>query len=460
MDLNIPILLGALTLVAFGARMWRVAVIAALLVNIVEGALRKWLFPEFGQAIYFGKDLLLLGAYAGFYGPRLVKRRALLVSHPANGLLALLGLLAVLQLANPLLPNLAVGLFGLRAYLIYVPLMYLAPHVFRDTQALRRCWTWYLILALVPLLLGIIQFWSPADSGLNRYAAEDELAPGVAVFGSTAKPRIIGTFAYITGYTTYLTLIFLMGVSWVIFERRKGAPWWLYGVLALALANLVMTGSRGPFLILGASAVVLFALAWLARGRPVRRVVSTACVSLPILCLVVAGLFPEAVTAFAERVEGTEDLGGRLVGTIANPVWALSAAGVAGYGVGNTHQARVFLTSGEISDTLPPPAEGEWERIILEIGPLGFVLVLLTRILVAVRLWRTFSAFRGTELEPYLAFALVFSLVSIPANLVFNHTASVFYWFLAGFGLMAVEPAPRRIQVPARPHWEQRQHAR
>jgi hypothetical protein len=418
---------------------------------VFEGALRKWVLPDLGHWIYFAKDFLLLGAYVGFWGPKIVQHRRLLVSHPANGLLALLTVVVAVQLANPSLPNLGVGLFGIKAYLMYVPLMYLVPEVFRDVRALRKCWAGYLIVAFIPLLIGIVQFWSPPDSVLNRYAAEDELAPGVAVFGSMAKARITGTFSYITGHGSYLTLIVLMALSWVVFERRRGVPRWLYGVLALAVANLLMTGSRGPFLVLGGAAVALFALALRVGLGQVRRAVLTACVALPLIGLLVSGLFPEARTAFLERAQETEDLTERLVGTFSNPLWALGEAGVVGHGVGSTHQARVFLMPGEISDTLPPPAEGEWERIILEIGPFGFVLVLLTRIFVAVRLWRTFRAVQGTELQPYLAAALVFALVSIPANLVFNHTASVFYWFLAGFGLVAGELSPRRVQAVTQP---------
>jgi hypothetical protein len=230
-------------------------------------------------------------------------------------------------------------------------------------------------------------------------------------------------------------------------------------VLALAVANLLMTGSRGPFLVLGGAAVALFALAVGAGLGHVRRAVLTACVALPLIGLLVSGLFPEARTAFLERAQETEDLTERLVGIVSNPLWALGEAGVVGYGVGSTHQARVFLMPGEISDTLPPPAEGEWERIILEIGPIGFALVLLTRIFVAVRLWRTFRAAQGTQLQPYLATALVFALVSIPSNLVFNHTASVFYWFLAGFGLVPGKLSPRRVQAAAQPYVARHEYA-
>src|SRR2546425_691227 len=166
-SLNVPALLVVLALFALGVARWRVALLTALIIAVFEGALRKWVFPEAGQWIYFAKDFLILGAYVGFFGPRVIQHSALLVSHPANALLATLGLVAVLQLANPFLPTLGVGLFGVKAYLMYVPLMYLVHAVFRDVQVLQRCWTCYLILALVPLLLGIIQFWLPADSVLN-----------------------------------------------------------------------------------------------------------------------------------------------------------------------------------------------------------------------------------------------------------------------------------------------------
>ena len=55
-------LMGAVALLVLGALKWRVAVIIALILAAFEGALRKWVLPEFGQLLYFAKDLLLIGA--------------------------------------------------------------------------------------------------------------------------------------------------------------------------------------------------------------------------------------------------------------------------------------------------------------------------------------------------------------------------------------------------------------
>ena len=447
---SLVLLIGAVALLVLGALKWRVAVISALILAVFEGALRKWVLPEFGQWIYFAKDLLLIGAYVGFWRPRGVRRQSQSLWHPANGLLVAFSVLAVLELANPLQPSLMLGLFGIKAYLIYVPLMYMVPFIFADVQELRKFWYWYLILAVIPLILGVIQFGAPADSVLNRYAWNDEVASGIATFSSSPRVRITGTFSYMAGYTTYLMLIFLMATSSAVSEDRKQVRYALYGVLGLLLVNLLMTGSRGPLLTLGASLVILLALTWHSRSFIRRHVIVAVCVALPLVGLLASHLFPEALTAFQERTQQNEDVQGRLADLLYNPIWALAEAGPFGYGLGSTHQARRFVISGDTDDNLPPEAEGEWERIVLEAGPVGFALVLLTRISVARQLWRALQASQGMQNQPFLIVAFLFSLLSIPGNLVFNHTASIFYWFLAGFGLMTNEGAPLRVAQTTR----------
>lgn len=420
----------------FGALRWRHAVMGAMVLVVFEGALRKWVFQEEQQMVYMVKDILLLGAYAGFFVPRLQRRKRLIEHHPANVPLILLAAVAVLQLANPALQNLWVGLFGLKAYLLYVPLLYLVPAAFPNVWRFRRFCLGYLAMALLPMALGVVQFGSPPDSALNRYAWTDELAPGVALFGSDGgQARITGTFSYISGYTAYLTLIVLFALALLVFEREKRLRLGLYGLLALVLANLLMTGSRGPFLVLGAAALALFLLAAQAGVRGAARAALFLCVSLPLVAFLAWSAFPEAYREFFERVRQNDDVAERIWGVVENPVWAFDEAGLLGYGIGSTHQAAAFLNSTD-SGGAPPPAEGEWERIILEIGALGFALVLLARLLVSYRLWVALCAAAGTELKPFLVAAFLFSLISLPGNLIFNHTAHLFYWFLAGFALI------------------------
>ena len=46
---------------------WRQCVKTALFILIIEGALRKWVWPEYGYYIFFLKDFVLLVAYIKFY---------------------------------------------------------------------------------------------------------------------------------------------------------------------------------------------------------------------------------------------------------------------------------------------------------------------------------------------------------------------------------------------------------
>jgi hypothetical protein len=449
-------------LFTLGMRQWREAIPAALVLAVFEGALRKWVLPDYGQFIYLTKDILLLGAYAGFFLPRVLRHQPLALRHPATRPLVLLGLVAMLELANPLLPNLAIGLFGLKAYLVYAPLLYLVPHAFPETSGLRRFLMTFVLLAFVPLALGIVQFWAPPDSVLNRYAWEEEPL-GIATFGESGKVRITGTFSYNAGHGNYLTLIALVGVALMGVERGRRQRLTIGAVLALTVANLFMTGSRGPFLVLG---VTVPALLVLAGFTPRRLTLARAAVpGVAVLATVVlaVNLFPDAVAAFRERVEANEDVPDRVLGIVREPLWALGEAGAIGYGIGTTHQAAVFLGGG---GTEVPPAEGEWERIILEVGPVGFVLVILTRLFVIARTWQ---AWRGTpegDSRALLAAALMFVLLSFPGNIVFNHTAAIFYWFMAGVALVPGGSPVRRLQVDSERHprpfsrpWSRQSHS-
>src|SRR5213083_2540521 len=99
MSLELAVLgavLGA-ALFTLGMRRWREAIPAALFIPVFVGAVRKWAFPDYGQFIYLAKDVLLLGAYAGFFLPRVLRHQALAPRHPVTMPLLLFGIVAVFE---------------------------------------------------------------------------------------------------------------------------------------------------------------------------------------------------------------------------------------------------------------------------------------------------------------------------------------------------------------------------
>lgn len=418
-----------------GILRWRLAVLAALILAVGEGVVRKWVFPDQQQYVYFVKDALLLGAYVRYFSARLLRHQRLIPAHPANPALGCLAVLVALQAANLELPTPLVGLFGIRAYLMYVPLAYVVPALFPDTGALRRFWVWYLLLGLAPMALGPLQFNSPLDSELNRYSWSEEPNARPATFGTLDDPiRITGTFSFISGYTTYLLVILVVGISVWLFARRVRTRAALFGYLTLAAINLMMTGSRGPFLILAGALPLLILIAAQLRGSRAARAALAAMILIPVLATFLPVMFSEGVgSVFIGRVRQRDSVIDRAIEPLRGFLDTAEVAGAFGYGTGSTHQANAFLAPD--ARGIAPPAEDEWQRIVLELGPLGLALTLIIRILVAARLWKALRSTDDTG-RPFIAAALIFVLAHIPGSLVFNHTAALFYWFMAGFALI------------------------
>src|SRR3954471_3408800 len=84
---------------------WKQALQVALVLVILEGAIRKWLFPGAQDLVYFAKDAILLGVYAGFLRSR-ERVRYRPPSLPALRIALVAGAgLGLLEIFNPSLPN-------------------------------------------------------------------------------------------------------------------------------------------------------------------------------------------------------------------------------------------------------------------------------------------------------------------------------------------------------------------
>src|SRR5262245_33839698 len=76
MNLGIAIF-GAVILLVISSWNWRRAVKTALVLAVIEGAIRKWVLPQASDLVYFLKDIILLGAYARYFIYENKSKRAL-----------------------------------------------------------------------------------------------------------------------------------------------------------------------------------------------------------------------------------------------------------------------------------------------------------------------------------------------------------------------------------------------
>jgi hypothetical protein len=482
-------LLVATGVVVVAALDWRRAVKAALVLVVLEGAIRKWLLPQASDLVYFLKDIVLLGAYVRFYaleggGATLAAGRAGVGGGgqgrrpmPVAGVGGLKGLLVLaagligLQALNVRQGSVLVGAFGVKAYLWYVPLCFLLRDLFRTPGELLSFLRGYVLLAVPVCLLGAAQFEAPIHSPLNTYVATGD----VSGFGEENRARITGTFSYISGHATYLTVCLALVAPLLVggaacsvragatgkipvplrrragkrpvplampAARRRGLPAWGWrliwtGAAVLLVGNMFMTGSRGPVL-----AAVLFGagflvLAWLGR-RPAEASSLGALVFAGVVCaLASAYAFEDAWQAFWQRATGSEEeLKRRISGGFFEAFGVVSVAGLTGFGTGSTHPGSAGLRQrlGLEAPPVPAPeAEIEGTRVMLELGLAGFVLWYAVRLYLLWALWRTWRRLRLPLLRHLALAGFLIHAIHLQAPVVVNHTFGVYYWFFAGF---------------------------
>jgi hypothetical protein len=441
MSIRVLIMLAGGGAAVWAFRRWRTAVQFALLLMIFEGAIRKWVFPGAQDLVYFAKDVLLLGAYLGFFRER-PRLRLRLPALPAfYGLLAAAALFGLLEVFNPGLPNLLVGIFGFKAYFYYVPLLFVVPAAFPNDAAVHRFLWRYALIAIPVGLLAVAQFFSPASSFLNTYARSNEDAY-VATFGSSTYVRVTSTFSFITGFTTYLlaTVILILALLGAGRWRFRGHLL-MFGALGMTLLGMLMSGSRAPVVFL----ILLFPLYWwlaVIRERGGSAAFGRLLIALALIGLSLSSTTTgqKAIDAFLGRAAGGGDVSSRFASPLLSPYLLLPEVGLLGFGIGATHQTAATLAPGLVpySWLHGLNVEVETGRVMLELGPIGFALVYFLRVYLAAYAFRQVLALR-TRFHRALAIAsFLFFLTAIPGGAVFDVTSDFYYWFFAGLLMLAI----------------------
>jgi hypothetical protein len=424
-------------------RRWRQAVRFGLVLLIFEGALRKWVFPGAQDLIYFAKDVFFLGSYIGFLSewPRLRVKPPLIA--PLNAALVVAALWGLLEVLNPNLPNLLVGILGFKAYFFYAPLLFVLPAAFDSDADLARFLRRYAVIATPVGLLAVAQFFSPAGSALNAYAWGGSDTAYIATFGTSEFVRVTGTFSFITGFTSYLqaTAVLCLALLGVVRWRMRGNLL-LYLATGMVLLGMMMSGSRGPVLML----CLIFPFYWwlaVAREGASGATFGRLLLGVGLLAAFLLYAGTDALNAFYGRAvgSGASDVAQRLASPFLAPLAIIPQAGLLGMGIGSTHQTAMAVTHG-----IPPYSwlhgmvtEVETGRIVVEIGAIGFLLIYFLRVLLTLFALRQVFRLRTRFHRALATAAFLFALAQLPGGAVFDVTAGVFYWFFPGLLLTAMK---------------------
>lgn len=443
-------------------RNWEFGIQALLVIVIFEGAVRKWFLPSASDLVYFYKDFVMLASIIGYLSRR--NKTPLLIKGQLQILIITISaflVYAVASLANPSIPHPLVGLFGLKAYCLYIPLAFMVPRMFSNKQKLINFLRWYLLLAIPVIILSVAQF-RDADIGssLNRYAWNQEASEsgregsGIAAFEDSSGNtyvRVTGTFSYISGLVVYLPVIFAMLLGLTEINSSKSLPrlqrWLTYFALAAVVATAFMTGSRSSILHLAVILLIFYAFTSLKRlkGRLLQIAFGGALVYLAL-----TAVFPEALDAMKNRALGGEEQvaegQGRVGELFSLPMDEAVLAGAFGYGIGTTQNSVSSLMNQLnlpfLGERIPIGYEGESSRVMLDLGVIGYLLYWLLRLALLTTLWRIGLTIKDYDSKSLAVVTLsVLTIYIFAGGAIVSHTQSVYQWFLAGicFALMNAE---------------------
>ena len=428
--------IAAVGIIALASLNWRTSVKSALVLIILEGALRKWVFPQGSFLIYFLKDFVLLGAYLGYFFVAREQIRLVVKDNTIAVLAAMASFWCVFQAFNPSLGSPIIGFFGVKNYLIYIPLLWILPALFSSIEDLYQFLRYYLLLIIPVGLLAILQFFSPTDSILNVYADDSHQ---VAVFGFGGRliaARVTATFSYIAGYSSYLAASFALLLPMISLPQPRLWKWLTMAEFMIVTITCFMTGARA---LIGSLVIITFFYfaiqAWTHFQEFVDTLQKFTLPALVALAGVMIG-FRSAVEAFWTRVTNNQDIASRLSGGSVESFSFFNFKGVDGYGTGATFQANPViralfgLPSGE---HIPTYYEAEMGRVALELGPIGFYLWYGFKIVVLVALGMVYFRLQRTFLRQLALSAFLLQVMSFTGQLVFNHTAGLYHWFFNSF---------------------------
>ncbi|MEO6870625.1 MAG: hypothetical protein ABI233_00220 [Chthoniobacterales bacterium] len=417
---------------------------------IFEGALRKWIVPQFSAPLLIVRDPVAILIYLLAMRARVFPFNTYVISLVLIALSSWAAGIIVLSQFVALKTALLITAYGVRCDFLHLPLIFIIPAVM-DLEDVKRV-GWWTIVGMIPMaLLMAWQFTASPDSFINTVAGGE----GMQLGAGGGKIRPPGPFSFISGTVYYLsaTAAFMLHA---VLSKLPYRTWLLAAAGASLLVGMAVSGSRSTVLAVG---VVVASLALIVLVRPAlvgklgRSIVLAAVVLWLISYL---PIFQQGLGILSDRfAEGAESSDTTMVhGLVARvadgfiqgaEVITRTPLGGFGLGVGTNGGANFLVGHAEFL-----LAENEWSRILLESGPILGAAFLIWRCAITFRIGRL--AYRqltyGNTLPLFLFSAAFFVLLEGPFG---QPTSLGFAVVLAGLSLAARNPEQDDAETPDEP---------
>ena len=387
---------------------------------IFEGALRKWIAPPLSGPLLVIRDPVAVIIYFQAYRCRKFAMNTMWPFAILTVAMMLLGIAQIVTGVNTVL----IALYGMRSYVLHLPLAIVMAKTL-DWEDIRSVGRWLLGLSVPMTALMVAQFRAAGGSWLNAGAGEG----AGQIYSSGGHVRPAGTFSYGIGAQCFTVLV----AAFVIYAlTRPGtySRWLLWPAAVATVASIPLLGSRT----VAFQMIALGGFAFFAGITNLGRVIGLAKIAAVVLLATIFALqlpfFQDAVDTFSQRwreaskIEGdTQDvLSNRLFGVFGRGIEAAGTTPWLGEGIGMGSNFAAYIKTGSASFLL---AEMEWQRVVLEFGPVfGLAFMGLRLMIAAYMMLESLRAMRRNDtlawlLVPAVAPLLLMTIMEQPTFLGF-----------------------------------------
>ena len=405
---------------------------AYFLLLIFEGVLRKWLLPGLATPLLIVRDPIALLIVLMCW------RRGLLPVTPflyGMVIITIVGFFTTMVFGHG---NLWISLFGARILLLHYPMIFAMGRIFtrEDVVKMGKATLW---ISIPMAILIIMQFYSPQSAWVNRGVGGNIEGSGFS--GALGYFRPSATFSFTNGTSLFFALAGAFILYFWVNARSINRIVLVSATVALLVA-IPLSISRSLFFAVAVS--VIFTLGALMRNPKYLLRIVPGILGAVIMFIVLNQyeFFQRATEVFMVRFESANETEGGLDGVLLDRylggmLGALSQAGAFpffGYGLGLGTNVGSMLMKGEVLYLI---SEGEWGRLIGELGALLGVSIIVIRVALSIKV--SVAAYARMLRGDFLPWILSsFGLLVIPQSQWGQPTALGFSTIIAGLMLASL----------------------
>lgn len=374
---------------------------------IFEGALRKWVLPSLAGPLVIIRDPIVIWIMVTAWKNGFIKASPYVAMMVTIGII---GLYTAFFLGHG---NLYVALYGARILIFHFPMIFVIGKVF-DKEDVLKIGKATLIIAIPMTLLIILQFYSPQTAWINKTVGGEA---GGGFSGAMNFYRPPATFSFTNGNTLFYSFCSCFVIYfWFNLHEIKRV------VLILATIGLLLaipfSISRGLFFQIAIGIMFAFCSILLKPKYALHMALLVAGLIAVFILLSYTKYFTTATSAFTSRFDSANHQEGGLHGVILDRFLGGMIEAIAvssqqpffGYGIGIGTNVGSMLINGGRGFLI---SEGEWGRLIGELGPvLGLTTIFLRMNLAIHMLIKSFKNLLAGNLLPWILMSFGFLAVA------------------------------------------------